>query len=530
MGNTVVWKPSHSQQLAASLTMELLQEAGMPPGVINLVAGHGPEVSSVVLAHNEFAGLHFTGSTRVFHELWQQVGSNLANYRHYPRLVGETGGKDFIMAHPSAAPEVLRTALIRGAFDYQGQKCSAASRAYVPSSLWRAIKDDLVDLTEALPMGDVRDFSNFMGAVIDERAFAKHKHAIDRARSTAHLSVVAGGTYDDRVGWFVRPTIVTTSDPTDEMLATEYFGPILTVHVYPDRQYARVIDQMESFSPYALTGSILAQDRTVIAAATEKLRFAAGNFYINDKPTGAVVGQQPFGGGRASGTNDRPVRPRTCCAGPRRGPSRRPSSRRRDTSIPTWVEAVTRSSLGDRGDAAPGADYVGGMKIAKIVELIGSPQDVFATRATRAFQEAKLVASRALEHEVDIVEAGDRTVITTKRAMSTSGFPEAAKSFVGSKLTIHEVQDWGPAEPDGRRRADIKISIDGAPVALTGTVTVAPAGEGSVESLEGDLKASIPFLGGKIEKLAAPAIEAGFDIETMLLNEWLFGDDQPHDG
>ena len=305
MGNTVVWKPSHSQQLAASLTMELLQEAGMPPGVINLVAGHGPEVSSVVLAHNEFAGLHFTGSTRVFHELWQQVGSNLANYRHYPRLVGETGGKDFIMAHPSAAPEVLRTALIRGAFDYQGQKCSAASRAYVPSSLWRAIKDDLVDLTEALPMGDVRDFSNFMGAVIDERAFAKHKHAIDRARSTAHLSVVAGGTYDDRVGWFVRPTIVTTSDPTDEMLATEYFGPILTVHVYPDRQYARVIDQMESFSPYALTGSILAQDRTVIAAATEKLRFAAGNFYINDKPTGAVVGQQPFGGGRASGTNDK---------------------------------------------------------------------------------------------------------------------------------------------------------------------------------------------------------------------------------
>ena len=305
MGNTVLWKPSHSQQLAAHFLMELLEEAGLPPGVINLVTGHGREVSDVALGHPEFAGLHFTGSTAVFRGLWQQIGANLENYRHYPRVVGETGGKDFVLAHPSADPDVLRTALIRGAFEYQGQKCSAASRAYVPRSLWRAMKSDLVELTNGLPMGDVTDLSNFMGAVIDERAFAKHKAAIDRAHATSHLDVVAGGTYDDSVGWFVRPTVVESSDPTDEMFSTEYFGPILSVHVYPDRQYSKVLDQMESFAPYALTGAIIAQDRSVIADATQRLRFAAGNFYINDKPTGAVVGQQPFGGGRASGTNDK---------------------------------------------------------------------------------------------------------------------------------------------------------------------------------------------------------------------------------
>ena len=305
MGNTVVWKPSHSQQLAAQLTMEVLEEAGMPPGVINLVTGHGREVSDVALAHPEFAGLHFTGSTAVFQGLWQQIGSNLTSYRHYPRIVGETGGKDFVLAHPSADPDVLRTALLRGAFEYQGQKCSAASRAYVPRSVWRQIKGDLVELTNGLPMGDVTDLSNFMGAVIDERAFAKHKAAIDRAHATSHLDVVAGGTYDDSEGWFVRPTVVESSDPTDEMFATEYFGPILAVHVYPDRQYSRVLDQMESFAPYALTGAVIAQDRAAIADATHRLRFAAGNFYVNDKPTGAVVGQQPFGGGRASGTNDK---------------------------------------------------------------------------------------------------------------------------------------------------------------------------------------------------------------------------------
>ncbi len=305
MGNTVVWKPSHSQQLAAQLTMELLEEAGMPPGVINLVTGHGREVSDVALSHPEFAGLHFTGSTAVFQGLWRQIGENLTSYRHYPRIVGETGGKDFVLAHPSADPDVLRTALIRGAFEYQGQKCSAASRAYVPRSLWKAIKHDLAEITNGLAVGDVTDLSNFMGAVIDDRAFAKHKKAIDRAHATSHLDVVAGGTYDDSVGYFVRPTVVESSDPTDEMFSTEYFGPILAVHVYPDRQFSKVLDQMESVAPYALTGAIIAQDRAVIADATQRLRFAAGNFYVNDKPTGAVVGQQPFGGGRASGTNDK---------------------------------------------------------------------------------------------------------------------------------------------------------------------------------------------------------------------------------
>jgi 1-pyrroline-5-carboxylate dehydrogenase len=305
MGNTVVWKPSHTQQFAASMLMDLLEEAGMPPGVINMVTGHGPAITPTVLGHNEFAGLHFTGSTRVFQDLWRQIGENLPRYRHYPRIVGETGGKDFILAHPSADPDVLRTAMIRGAFEYQGQKCSAASRAYVPRSLWKLIKDDLVTITEGLSMGPVTDLSNFMGAVIDDRAFAKHKAAIDRAHASPTAKVIAGGTYDDSEGYFVRPTIVELSDPTDQMFSEEYFGPILAVYVYPDGQFRKVMDQMESFSPYALTGSIIAQDRAVIAEAMDTLRFAAGNFYINDKPTGAVVGQQPFGGGRASGTNDK---------------------------------------------------------------------------------------------------------------------------------------------------------------------------------------------------------------------------------
>ena len=305
MGNTVVWKPSHTQQFAASMLMELLEEAGMPPGVINMVTGHGPAITPTVLSHNEFAGLHFTGSTRVFQDLWRQIGENLPGYRHYPRIVGETGGKDFILAHPSADPAVLRTAMIRGAFEYQGQKCSAASRAYVPRSVWKVIKDDLVTITNGLSMGPVTDLSNFMGAVIDDRAFAKHKAAIDRAHATSTHNVIAGGTYDDSEGYFVRPTIIESSDPTDRIFSEEYFGPILSVHVYPDGQFRKVMDQMESFSPYALTGSIIAQDRAIVAEAMEKLRFAAGNFYINDKPTGAVVGQQPFGGGRASGTNDK---------------------------------------------------------------------------------------------------------------------------------------------------------------------------------------------------------------------------------
>ena len=305
MGNTVVWKPSPTQQFAANLTMALLEAAGMPPGVINMVTGDGLNVSKVALADPDLAGIHFTGSTPTFQHLWQEVGANLPNYRTYPRLVGETGGKDFILAHPSADPDVLRTAMIRGSFEYQGQKCSAASRAYVPRSLWKKIKADLVSITNGLSQGDVTDLSNFMGAVIDERAYAKHSAAIDRAHAAPGVDVVAGGTYDDSEGWFIRPTVLEIDDPTDESFRTEYFGPILSVHVYPDRQYDRVLEQMESFAPFGLTGSIIAQDRMVIADATSRLRFAAGNFYVNDKPTGAVVGQQPFGGGRASGTNDK---------------------------------------------------------------------------------------------------------------------------------------------------------------------------------------------------------------------------------
>lgn len=305
MGNTVIWKPSPTQQLAASLTMELLEEAGMPPGVINMLPGDGIEVSEVALAHPDLAGIHFTGSTPTFQHLWRTVGENIAGYRSYPRIVGETGGKDFVLAHPSADPDVVRTALIRGAFEYQGQKCSAASRAYVARSVWDRMKDSFLAEVEALPMGDVTDFSNFVGAVIDARAFAKHKAAIARAKRQAKLDVVVGGQTDDKVGWFVRPTVVVSTDPTDAMFSTEYFGPILVVHVYPDDQFEKVTRQLEGVAPYALTGAVIARDRHAIAWAQEELRFAAGNFYVNDKPTGAVVGQQPFGGGRASGTNDK---------------------------------------------------------------------------------------------------------------------------------------------------------------------------------------------------------------------------------
>jgi 1-pyrroline-5-carboxylate dehydrogenase len=305
MGNTVLWKPSPTQQLAGNLTMELLEEAGLPPGVINMLPGDGLEVSQVALTHPDLAGIHFTGSTATFQHLWRTVGENISSYRAYPRLVGETGGKDFVVAHPSADIDVLRTALIRGAFEYQGQKCSAASRAYIPKSVWNRMKDDFVAEVEGLTMGDVTDLSNFMGAVIDSRAFAKHKNAIARAKRRPDLDVIAGGQTDDSVGYFVRPTVVVSKDPKDAMFNTEYFGPILVVHVYDDRRYDRMLEQMESFAPYALTGSIIAQDRQAIVEAQDLLRFAAGNFYINDKPTGAVVGQQPFGGARASGTNDK---------------------------------------------------------------------------------------------------------------------------------------------------------------------------------------------------------------------------------
>ncbi|GAA3445956.1 L-glutamate gamma-semialdehyde dehydrogenase [Planomonospora venezuelensis] len=305
MGNVVVWKPSPTQQFAAHFTMRLLEEAGLPPGVINMVTGHGSAVSEAALTHPELAGIHFTGSTATFQHLWAAVGSNIASYRSYPRLVGETGGKDFVLAHPSADPAVLTTALVRGAFEYQGQKCSAASRAYVPRSVWTAIRDDLVATAESLTVGDVAaDLSTFMGAVIDDRAFAKHKAAIDRARSLDSIEVLTG-SYDDSAGYFVKPTVLECADPADEIFVKEYFGPILGVHVYDDGDFDAVLDQMESASPYALTGSVIARDRYAITSASERLRFAAGNFYVNDKPTGAVVGQQPFGGARSSGTNDK---------------------------------------------------------------------------------------------------------------------------------------------------------------------------------------------------------------------------------
>ncbi|MFI7223501.1 L-glutamate gamma-semialdehyde dehydrogenase [Nonomuraea angiospora] len=305
MGNVVVWKPSPTQQFAAHFTMRLLEAAGLPPGVINMVTGNGQAVSEVALGHPALAGIHFTGSTATFQHLWSTVGQNIAAYHGYPRLVGETGGKDFVLAHPSADPAVLSTALVRGAFEYQGQKCSAASRAYVPRSVWNRMRDDFVATAESLTVGDVSgDLSTFMGGVIDARAFAKHKEAIDRARAAANIDVLTG-SYDDSVGYFVKPTILESADPTDEIFVKEYFGPILGVHVYEDRDFDAVLDQMEGIAPYALTGSIIAQDRYAIASASDRLRFAAGNFYVNDKPTGAVVGQQPFGGARASGTNDK---------------------------------------------------------------------------------------------------------------------------------------------------------------------------------------------------------------------------------
>ncbi|MGI5164919.1 L-glutamate gamma-semialdehyde dehydrogenase [Spirillospora sp. CA-253888] len=306
MGNVVVWKPSPTQQFAAHFTMALLEEAGLPPGVINLVTGDGQAVSRVAMSHPDLAGIHFTGSTGTFQHLWRTVGENIAGYRGYPRLVGETGGKDFVVAHPSADLGVLKTALVRGAFEYQGQKCSAASRSYIPRSLWDRMRDEFLDEVNSLTVGDVaEDLSAFMGAVIDERAFAKHKAAIERAKGLDTIDILAGGEVDDERGWFVRPTVLRSADPTDEIFTAEYFGPILGVHVYDDADYDTMLTQMENSAPYGLTGAIIAQDRTAIAAATEKLRFAAGNFYINDKPTGAVVGQQPFGGARASGTNDK---------------------------------------------------------------------------------------------------------------------------------------------------------------------------------------------------------------------------------
>ena len=303
MGNTVVWKPSPTQQLAAHHTMRLLEAAGLPPGVLNLVTGFGTS-SAVALEHPDLAGIHFTGSTATFQHLWHQVGTHISRYRTYPRLVGETGGKDFVLAHPSADVAALEIALVRGAFEYQGQKCSAASRAYVPRSLWEAgLRDSLADRVRSLTYGDVTDLSNFGGAVIDRRAFDRLAAVVRGAASDPALSVLAGGTADDREGFFVQPTVLESSDPTHEVMTREFFGPVLGVHVYDD--WADVLPLVDRSAPYALTGAVFAQDPYAIAEASTALRFAAGNFYVNDKPTGAVVGQQPFGGARASGTNDK---------------------------------------------------------------------------------------------------------------------------------------------------------------------------------------------------------------------------------
>jgi 1-pyrroline-5-carboxylate dehydrogenase len=305
MGNTVVWKPAESQMVAAWHTFQLLEEAGLPPGVVNFVPGAGHEIAPVLLDDPELAAIHFTGSTEVFRALWKGVAERIGSYRTFPRLVGETGGKDFIVAHPSADPAAVATAIIRGGYEYQGQKCSAASRVYVAQSVWQAMKDRLIASIEEIKVGDVGDFSNFMGAVIKKSAFDRHAAAIAEAKSTAGMQVVAGGATDDRTGWFVRPTLITTDDPGVRLMRDELFGPIVTVHVYPDAAWPEVLELVDRTSPYALTGAVFARERTALVEATTALRNAAGNFYLNDKPTGAVVGQQPFGGARASGTDDK---------------------------------------------------------------------------------------------------------------------------------------------------------------------------------------------------------------------------------
>ncbi len=305
MGNTVVWKPASSAVYPAYMLMQVLEEAGLPPGVINLVPGSGATVGTPVLAHPGLAGLNFTGSSQTFRTLWQEIAGHIEPLRSWPRIVGETGGKDFIVAHPSADIPVLATALLRGAFEYQGQKCSAASRAYIPESVWPSLREILGDQLATVRVGDVRDFGNFMGAVIDRKAFGTITGYIEHARQDPSCEVVFGGGYDDAVGYFVQPTVILTTDPRYRSMQEEIFGPVLTVYVYPDAEFSDTLRLCDATSPYALTGSIFARDRAAIVEATAALRDAAGNFYVNDKPTGAVVGQQPFGGGRASGTNDK---------------------------------------------------------------------------------------------------------------------------------------------------------------------------------------------------------------------------------
>ena len=306
MGNTVVWKPASTAAVSAHFLMKLFEEAGLPPGVINLVSGSGAAVGDPALASEHLAGIHFTGSTPVFQGMWQTVGQNIAGYRNYPRVVGETGGKDFIVAHPSADAEALATAILRGSFEYQGQKCSAASRVFAPASLWPQVREQVAEEIGEMKMGDVADFSNFVGAVIDASSFATQKEAIEEAKAAdGKASIVAGGGYDDSDGWFVEPTVIETSDPDFRTMKEELFGPVVTAFVYDDSRYEDTLDLVDQGTSYGLTGAVFARDLRAVETARERLRYAAGNFYVNDKPTGAVVGQQPFGGARASGTNDK---------------------------------------------------------------------------------------------------------------------------------------------------------------------------------------------------------------------------------
>ncbi len=305
MGNTVLWKPARTSMLSSYYIMKMLEEAGVPAGVINFITGNSAEITRQVFTNPAFAGVHFTGSTPVFNSMWTAVGENINNYNGYPRLVGETGGKDFIIAHPSADPEAVKTAIVRGGFEYQGQKCSAASRIYLPESLYAEIKDDLVAQVDGIAMGDVRDFRNFMGAVIDTAAFDKISGYIDRAKESDDMEIIAGGEYDGSKGYFIRPTLILAKKPDVECMCDEIFGPVVTMYVYPDAEWSETLELVDQTGEYALTGAVFSKDRAAVLEANKALRFAAGNYYINDKPTGAVVGQQPFGGARASGTNDK---------------------------------------------------------------------------------------------------------------------------------------------------------------------------------------------------------------------------------
>ncbi len=305
LGNTVVWKPAESQIYSAHYIMKIFKEAGLPDGVINLIYVDGPTTGDVIFSHPEFAGLHFTGSTGVFKSIWQTIANNLEMYRGFPRIVGETGGKDFVVAHPSANPKQVSTALTRGAFEYQGQKCSAASRAYIPKSLWPEIKAAMIKDIESIKVGPVEDFSNYVNAVIDEKSFDKISNYIDDIKASSDASIIAGGNYDKSKGYFIEPTVVVANNPKFKTMCEEIFGPVLTIYVYEDHEFNEILKLVDNTSPYSLTGSLFARDRAVIKEASYALRNASGNYYINDKPTGAVVGQQPFGGARASGTNDK---------------------------------------------------------------------------------------------------------------------------------------------------------------------------------------------------------------------------------